>query len=501
MVRSRFFIILLLFVQLIVFIGALTMQGTGSKAVHGFLSLISLLVCIHIISGNGKTAFKLLWVFVILLFPLFGGLFYLIFNYQITPKRYLSRENKKKSRARAEYTPSEEAFEKACADHRERKNQIIYLQKNSGFPVFANTETEYYPSGEAFFEALKEELKKAEKYIFLEYFIIQEGVMWNSILDILKEKAASGVTVKLLYDDLGCFLLLPKDYPKRLEEWGIECRIFNPFRPIFTTLQNNRDHRKIAVIDGVTAFTGGINLADEYINRFEKHGHWKDSAIRLTGDGAYGMAEMFVQLWNEVVSKGSVVSELEPPKSFSCSGNGYVQPYCDSPLDKESVGEEVYLQMINNAKDYLYITTPYLIVDEPLLKALKLSAKSGVDVRIITPKIWDKRAVHMTTRSFYGELTAAGIKVYEYTRGFMHSKTFVSDDSAATVGTVNLDYRSLYHHFECGVCLYGTESVLSVKADFLETLKECELITADQCKYGFFTRIKQSILRLFAPIM
>ena len=327
--------------------------------------------------------------------------------------------------------------------------------------------------------------------------------MWGSILEVLKRKASQGVTVRLIYDDMGCFFTLPKDYPAQLKKYGIQCAVFNPFRPVLTVKQNNRDHRKIAVIDGKVAFTGGINLADEYINAIEKHGHWKDAAVMLKGKAAWSFTLIFLQMWGMCTGTDEDYGAFYPWKNQGCpiAAKGFVQPYADSPTDTENVGEHVYLQILNNAKEYVYINTPYLIVDDSMLSALCLAAKSGVDVRIVTPHRWDKWAVHMTTRSYYRELIKAGVKVYEYTNGFIHSKTFVSDDRTATVGTTNLDFRSLYLHFECGALLYETDAVMEVKEDFLQTLDICQEVTEKDYKANVVVRLFQDILRLFAPLM
>lgn len=327
--------------------------------------------------------------------------------------------------------------------------------------------------------------------------------MWNGILEILKQKAAEGVKVRIIYDDMGCFLLLPQNYPAQLKKYGIDCVLFNPFMPMLTAMQNNRDHRKIAVIDGKTAFTGGINLADEYINAIDKHGHWRDSAIMIKGKAAWSFTLMFLQMWELCKKTDEDYSVYYPWNDEPCSvpNDGFVQPYSDSPMDTENVGEHVYLQMINNAKDYVYINTPYLIVDDSMISALSLAAKSGVDVRIVTPHKWDKWIVHKATRSYYYELIKAGVKIYEYTDGFNHSKTFVSDDTTATVGTINMDFRSLYLHFECGVWLCGSKAVKDIKEDFLSTLEVCQQITEDDCSKNPFVRLLQQILRLFAPLM
>ena len=326
--------------------------------------------------------------------------------------------------------------------------------------------------------------------------------MWNAILGVLKEKAAKGVDVRLLYDDMGCFLLLPCNYPQTLEKMGIKCQVFNKFRPILSSLQNNRDHRKIAVIDGNVAFTGGINLSDEYINAKEKHGHWKDASIMVKGEAAWSFAVMFLEMWNLSAKAEENILPMKPDFSNNSPDfDGYIQPYFDSPMDNENVGEHVYMHIITNAKKYLYINTPYLIVDDSMLSALILAAKSGVDVRIVTPHIWDKWAVHMTTRSYYRDLINAGVKVYEYKEGFIHSKTFLCDDMIGTVGTTNMDFRSFYMHFECGVCIYKSHVLEEMKTDFLVTLKKCSKMTLKDCENNAAMVLFQEILRIFAPLM
>ena len=346
-------------------------------------------------------------------------------------------------------------------------------------------------------------MEKAEKYIFLEYFIINGGEMWRAIQEVLERKAKQGVDVRLIYDDLGCFLRVPEDFPKRMGAKGIKCVVFNPFRPALSSLQNNRDHRKILVVDGKVAITGGINLADEYINAVDRFGHWKDASLLVRGAAAWSFTLMFLRMWSLTRREQVDYESFYPWGEGGCTlpSEGLVQPYSDSPLDQENVGEHVYLQIINNAKSYLYINSPYLIIDDSMTSALCLAAKSGVDVRIVTPHRWDKWLVHMTTRSYYRELVQAGVKVYEYSKGFLHSKTFVSDDKVATVGTTNLDFRSLYLHFECGVWMYGTPSVMEIKRDYLETLESCQRITLEDCQNNPLVRLFQEVLRVFAPLM
>ena len=470
-----------------------------SEGLSVFFSLMSVLVALHIISQRGRSAYKLSWLFLVLAFPILGGFLYLFFNFQGS-RRIASKHSKRIEFKTAEFFElSKPEFNAAVQNFPEHSKQISYPQNFAGFPIYDATKTRYLSPGEEFLAVLLEELEKAKEYIFLEFFIVQEGEMFDSVLEVLKRKAKEGVKVRILYDDIGCFLLLPKDYVKTLKGFGIEAAVFNPFMPVLSAVQNNRDHRKIVSIDGRVAFTGGINLADEYINAFEKHGYWKDSAIMLSGKGAWSLTLIFLQNWELVTGAGDDIAAFFP--DFCDQTDGFVQPYADSPLDSEPVSQEVYMQMIHDAKRYLYIMTPYLIIDENMVSALILSAKSGVDVKIITPKVWDKKAVHMTTRSYYPELISGGVKIYEFTPGFIHSKIMIVDGEVASIGTVNLDFRSLYLHFECGVKLYGSSAVTAMTEDFLATLKKCEEISAKGIKGGFFRRIGRDILRLFAPLM
>lgn len=466
-----------------------------------FFRFLSTLVAIHIITKREKDAYKLTWVFLVLLFPIFGGLMYIMFYRQTSRKKVRKRIEELQKRSAPlltlpEYRRAEDAFPPDA----ERIQTLSYLESFAGFPSFDGTKTEYLPTGEEFIAELTRTLEEAKRYIFLEFFIISDGKVWSDILEVLKRKAAAGVCVRLIYDDFGCFFRLPQDYRNELKKYGIECYSFNKFRPIITVDQNNRDHRKIAVIDGKYAFTGGTNLADEYANLIDRFGHWKDCGIKLYGKASWSFAVIFLRMWGLCSGIDEDMSAFLP-EEFHAESDGIVQPYADSPVDNENVGEHVYLQMINNSKNYLYITTPYLIVDRNMSSALCLAAKSGVDVRIITPHRWDKRLVHITTRSYYRELIRAGVRVYEYLDGFIHSKTFVSDDIVASCGTTNLDFRSLYLHFECGTFLYRSDAVMQIKEDFLETLKSSAEITEENLKENFATRLVQDFLRVFAPLM
>ena len=464
--------------------------------------LLSLLITLGIINSKSNPAYKIAWLIPILLFPVFGGLVYLLFGSDRTG-RYLRKKlqgigtemdnviGEAHRRSGAEQLPPDAA------------NQSRYISHCAYYPPYQNTTTEYLPLGEVKFERMVEELKKAKHYIFLEYFIIQEGKMWNTILDILRQKAAEGVDVRVIYDDMGCIMILPTGYDKTLEQMGIKCRIFNPFVPILSSRFNTRDHRKICVIDGNVGFTGGINLADEYINAYEKHGHWKDTSILLKGEAVFNLTVMFLSMWDYLDSTtGKTDYSRYYPTVWDENAKGYVQPFADNPLDDEAVGETVYLNLINKAKRYVYITTPYLILSSEMLTALTSAAKCGVDVRIITPHVPDKWYVHAVSRSHYQPLIEAGVKIYEYTPGFIHAKTFVADDDYAVVGTINLDYRSLYLHFECAVWMYQTPSVAQVRDDFFKTQQISQEITLEECRsLSFPRRLGRSVLRVFAPLM
>ena len=502
LLRRRLAVIVLLLLQIWMLVYIFNSESYISSMLRTVFHIVSGFLVLYIISKKDKGANKVAWIFLILLFPLFGGLLYLLYNFQSSTRKFEKRILQIEERNRKLYELPGMASEVARRTIPEHMPQIQYLQF-AGFPVYDNTQVEYFSPGEKFFPVMLSELEKAERYIFLEYFTIQEGVMWDSILEVLKEKASQGVEVRVLYDDIGCFLTLPKNYAAQLAEYGIQCCVFNPFRPMLSAIQNNRDHRKITVIDGKVGFTGGLNLADEYINTYEKHGYWKDAAVKVKGKAAWSLTLMFLEMWELCCGKQQNAKQFFPEneKTSGKEPEGFVHPYADSPMDDENVGEHVYLQILNNAKDYVYICTPYLIVDDSMVSALCLAAKSGVDVRIITPHIWDKTFIHMTTRSYYRELIHGGVKIYEYSKGFIHSKTFVSDDHTATVGTTNLDFRSLYLHFECGIWMYGSEAVTQVKEDFLDTLEQCQQILLDECKGNLVTRLFQDFLRVFAPLM
>ena len=384
-----------------------------------------------------------------------------------------------------------------------RAGTARYIAGQGRGPLWQDTQVDYYALGDHMFPAMLADLEQARHFIFLEYFIIGEGEMWGKILEILKVKAREGVDVRLLYDDVGSVSLLPVEFPRQMEALGIHCIAFNRFVPWMSLVMNNRDHRKILVVDGYVGYTGGINLADEYINRVVKYGHWKDTALRLEGEAVWNLTVMFLEMWNALRFTDGDFAPFRPqvhhPQPFL--GQGWVQPFGDTPLDDEPLAENIYIEVLNQAQRYVYIYTPYLLIDSEMQIALCLAAHRGVDVKLFTPGIPDKKLVYQLTRSYYPPLLRAGVEIYEYTPGFLHGKSFVSDDQMAVVGTVNLDYRSLYLHFECGAVLYDCPCIRSIRQDALDLLSLCRRVTLDDCRHGLAGGLLNAVLRLFSPLL
>ena len=462
---------------------------------------LSVVAAMLILGSSIDPAYKIAWLLLVLPFPVFGGIFYLLVGGGRIPKR-ITRRMKRIAEQSEENLKGDFKADDLLPLGEDAASQARYLENYANAPAYTNTETEYFSLGDLAFPRMLEELKKAKHYIFLEYFIIQPGQFWDSVLDILEEKAAQGVEVRLIYDDMGCMFTLPRDYNEQMAARGIQCRVFNRFVPVMSLRLNNRDHRKLMIIDGQVGFTGGINLADEYINQHERFGHWKDSVILLEGDAVWSMTVMFLSMWDHCCGWEEEFDRFRPAPSPARPWTGYVQPYTDTPLDQEPVGQSVYLNMIAKARKYIYITTPYLVIDVATNTALCNAAKSGVDVRIITPHIPDKRYVFEVTRAHYPPLLKAGVKIYEYTPGFIHAKNFVVDDRFAVVGTVNLDYRSLFLHFEDGVWLCEAPCIHDTRADFEATLKVCERISLRKHRrLNPLVQLYRNILRVFAPLM
>lgn len=471
------------------------------------MGAISLLVVLFIINRPINPAYKLAWCTAILLVPIFGGLFYLLLSVNSTRRKFWKSIRGSVEDSKKYLNQENEIVEDINKISKHAVMQAKYIYNVAQYPVYNNTSVKYYPSGEEMYLDLLKEIKKAKHFIFMEYFIIHEGAFWDSILEVLKEKARNGVEVRIIYDDMGCVNTLPPKYDLELREYGIECYCFNPFSPTLSLRLNNRDHRKITVIDGHTSFTGGINLADEYINQLDMNGIWKDTGVMLKGEATWNFTVMFLQMWQHVSEKTLDYEKYhlkseDIPVEFSEKADGFVQPYADNPTLSEVVAENVYLNMIHRATNYIYITTPYLIVDNEMITALKLAAQSGVDVRIVTPGIPDKKTVFMMTRSFYEPLTKAGVKIYEYTPGFIHSKMMVVDDNYAVVGSINLDYRSLYLHFECATFIYHSKVNSEIKEDIENIIQKSRKITYESClNLNRPYRLWQGLLRLYAPLL
>lgn len=476
---------------------------TSSFIYFYFLMVIlSLFLIIAIINDDSNPTFKMAWIIPMLIFPIFGAPLYLIFGRKKVSKRIIKKLYDSFAQIKEQTDANNDEILKELKDiDVSVYKQFSYISHTALGSVYKNTETKFLATGEEFFENLLAELNKAEKFIFLEYFIIAKGKMWDSVLDILVKKAAQGVEIRLLYDDLGTISLLKKTYPDYLNSLGIKTCIFNPFKPSLDSFLNYRDHRKITVIDGNVGFTGGINLADEYINAITRFGHWQDSSVMIKGDAVTQLSAMFLQTWYFANN-----TDEKEYSSYFCNKkydyDGYVQPFSDSPISGHLTGELAYMNMINNANDYVYITTPYLILDNEMVTAIRLAVESGIDVRIITPHIPDKWYVHAVSISNYPQLLKAGVKIFEYTPGFIHAKTIVVDDKLAIVGTTNFDFRSFYLHFENGVLMYKSKCVEQVKKNYMKILEQCAEITMQTYEaLPWRDKFKGKVLKLFSPMM
>lgn len=471
-------------------------------ALYALSVFVGWIVALRIYGMHMNAAYRFSWMILILAFPILGLSLYLFFGSQLSNMMMRKRFAAVNMELDDHLEQEPAVMERLRQQDKGIANQAYYTQRSGGYPVYGNTDVQFYGDTVAALEDLKAELRKAEKFIFMEYHAIEDSVAWRGIEDILIEKAAAGVDVRVFYDDMGSIGFLSKPFTKRLQAEGMQCRVFNPVQPVVHVFMNNRDHRKITVIDGKVGFTGGYNLADEYFNLTHPYGQWKDTGIKLTGDAVHSLTVIFFEMWNATQKEPDDPTPFLPQSDYQAREQGYVQPYADSPLRKESVGENVYQNLIKNAKDYVYITTPYLIIDDEMQRELTLAARRGVDVRIITPGIPDKKMVFKVTRSYYARLAAYGVRIFEYTPGFMHAKQFVCDDEVAAVGTINLDFRSLYLHFENGCWFYGCKAVQDVKADFGATFPVCTEVTSKySVKGNLALRGWQLILRLFSPLL
>lgn len=465
-------------------------------------SLLALSLALRIYGKHENAAFKMPWIIVLLVFPVLGLCIYGLFGHKEVMAKIRKRFEKLDDELFPLIPQEKNVMEQLEQTDYAVANQCRYMENYGRFPVYRNTDVVFYAKAEDGLEAQLEELEKAEEFIFMEYHAIEEAESFARLKDVLARKAKAGVEVRLLYDDVGSIGFIDKDFIKRMEEIGVQCVDFNPVLPVLNIFMNNRDHRKITVIDGKVGFTGGYNLADEYFNITHPYGHWKDTGVKLTGDAVKSLTVLFLEMWNAMKQTDQDYKKYLPDVKYQAKEQGYVQPYADSPLDGEAMGENVYLNIIKHAKHRLYVATPYLIISDEMNRELGLAAKRGVDVRVLTPGIPDKKFVYKMTRSYYAGLVRQGVRIYEYTPGFLHEKQVLCDDECATVGTINFDYRSLYHHFENGVFLYRCEAIKDIEKDFEETIVKCKEVT-EYYKSGRSAVLRgtQCLLRLFAPLL
>lgn len=499
-------VLVLLSILLEVVVIFLLLHYLGSKAgwVYSVLHILSIILVL-VIYGSHKTAsVRMTWIMLIMLVPIVGTVLFLIIGLNWHTLQMRKRYTELDKILLPLLPPNEEVSRHVREKSGRLSGISAYLKKNAGYPVYENTKVTYYDDGLKGLNAQLEELAKAERFIFMEYHAIEDAESWHEIQKVLVERAKAGVEVRIFYDDMGSIGFINTNFVKKMESLGLKCRVFNPFAPGFNFFLNNRDHRKITVIDGRVGFTGGYNLANEYFHRTEPYGFWKDTGVRLEGDAVQSLTVIFLEMWN-AISKYDVDDKdfrqflTSPP---SPEGKGFVQPYADSPMDGIAVGEDVYMSIAEGATEYAWYITPYLIITDEMNHVLTLAAMRGVDVRIITPGIPDKKMVYSLTRSYYNGLARHGVRIFEFTPGFCHAKMSVSDDLVATCGTINMDYRSLYHHFENGCLLADCDAVMDIKHDFEETFAQCREVTDYYVTgRGAFMRFGQMLLRLAAPLM
>ncbi len=504
---SRTFFLITLFLFQIVIVVFFSMQITFiNLSLYSSSSVLMVIIALILFERNKlQPAYQIMWIIIILAVPISGFVYFLLFgrrNFTHKSSKELSAIERRFAKS---ILPDASAIKQLIITDSSAQKCAEYLATNSASPVYSGTKATYFSTGEEFFSFFLEKLKKAEKFIFMEYFIIDEDSrMWKETLEILKEKALAGVDIKILYDSFGCIASLPDDYPEKLGKFGIQCYAVNSLHFTFEVRQyklfNHRDHRKITIIDGDVGFSGGLNFADEYINEFARFGHWKDTAFCLEGAATYKLTAIFLSMWDFTAKTKTNLDDYKSDVFYP--SRGFVQPFCDSPLDDENVTENTFFNLVQRTRNYIYITTPYLIVDNKMFTMLCLAAKSGVDVKIITPGIPDKKYAFHVTQSYYASLLQAGVRIYEYTPGFMHAKMLLSDDSVAILGSANLDYRSLHLHFENCCMFYHNNIVNDVKNDFEDTLKKSREITLDDVnKTPMWRRFVRAIHRIFAPLM
>lgn len=468
----------------------------------GGTAVFTLVMVIYLLNSGMNPTAKITWLIVVMLLPVFGVLLFLYTRSDLGHRALKKRVNHIISDTKERIPQKEAVLQRLREENKGAASLAHYIARSGCHPVYDKTAATYFPLGEDKFEEMLKQLEAAEHFIFMEYFIVDEGIMWGRVLEILAAKAAAGVDVRFMYDGSCEFALLPHDYPRRLRKLGIKCKVFAPVSPFVSTHYNYRDHRKILVIDGHTAFNGGVNLADEYINQKAKFGHWKDTAVMLKGEAVKSFTLMFLQMWEIDEPEEESARFLSFPAAPAEEAGGYVIPYGDCPLDNEKLGERVYMDILNRSQEYVHIMTPYLILDGEMETALKFAAERGVEVAVLLPGIPDKAIPYALAKTHYKSLLESGVKIYEYTPGFIHAKVFVSDDREAVVGTINLDYRSLYHHFECATYLYGADCISGIEADFQATAAKCRQVTLETCRREKLrVKLTGCLMKAVAPLL
>lgn len=547
-VKRMIFAVLSILLEVAVILVLIFTAGQKASWLYVVIRALGVILVLSIFGSSKTASIRMTWMFAILLLPIFGTALYFLIGLNGHTLKMRKRYADIDKILFPMLPNDEEVFEKVQLRSGQLGGVVNYIRRNAGYPVYQNTEVRYFDDAAKGIEAQKEDMAKAQKFIFMEYHAIEDAESWHAIRDVLMERVKAGVEVRVFYDDMGSIGFINTDFVKRTQELGIQCRVFNPFAPGLNVFLNNRDHRKITVIDGKVGYTGGYNLANEYFHITEPYGYWKDTGIRLEGDAVQSLTVAFLEMWNAAnpndkddkdfkkyvaasaayyaikdknraeaerlqkdkenyfgIMKEAIGKEekyLENTEVFKGKNLGFVQPYADSPMDDIHTGEDVYISIAESAQKYAWFITPYLIITDEMCHAFGLAARRGVDVRIITPGIPDKKLVYSVTRSYYNGLARNGVRIFEFTPGFCHAKMSIADDLVATCGTINLDYRSLYHHFENG-CLYAdNDAVMDTKRDFEETFAQCKEVTDFYAHgRGAFMRLEQLLLRLAAPLM
>ena len=495
------FVAVSLMFQVVWIILRLMLLNDYSDTIATITALLTIIVVLKLNSKHTNSAMKMPWIMLIMAFPVMGLSMYLLFELLGDPGVSRGLRSVRQHLQQDDGEMAEENLQRLSQQDLSAANQSRYLWKASGYPVYTSTQVTYYPEAKTAFQTMKEELEKAQHFIFMEYFIVEDGSSFRELEEILIRKAEEGVEIRMLYDDFGSVAKIGRKFARNLQQQGIRCYPFNPASPFLNLFMNHRDHRKITVIDGKVGFTGGYNLSDEYFDRVRPYGIWKDTGLRLEGEAVRSLTSIFLELWY-LQTREKTPADAYLNTRHSVPAKGFVQPFGDNPLEEERIAENVYMHLIHQANKSLYIMTPYLIITDEMIHALGLAAKRGVDVRIITPGIPDKKTVYAVTRSYYPGLARQGVRIFEYTPGFCHAKQCICDGKAASIGTSNLDYRSLYHHFENNVLIYGCDAVAQIAEDFENLFPQCREVT-ESCLRGRIgiLRIWQYFLRLFAPLM